>query len=387
MSFLDRYEGGNLKRSASNEWKIEGIPGLLISNGMFNHTMEGYGGKTALDWLVKVRGMEFKEAVRQLAGDEVTPTAQRAAPQPSPRKKDPKVYFQLPTASENNEVAISYLESRSIDRAIIQTCIDNGSLYQSAPDNRRINWIDEEGEITPAFKTIKKNGESREMPWREVIKTSCIFVGRDENNHPAYASQRQVDGDFKGDIAGSKKAHGFCLPANDPASQSLAVFEAPIEALSHATLSKHLNSQIDAHRLFLGGVFSLALKQFLENNESIKTIYLCLNNDEAGQTAMKRIAEELAFNDKYQGIKIVPWPPSQGNDYNQMLTTLYPAYTVPEQAQTREQPQTVQPQTPKQPNIQPSKDTRTAEPSKSDRPQPTKTRTETKAKKPAVPSL
>ena len=66
LSYLQTYEPGELtkKRPTDKEYRTKTHDSLVISNGRWNWTTRGFGGKTALDYLIKVRGMEFVEAVR-----------------------------------------------------------------------------------------------------------------------------------------------------------------------------------------------------------------------------------------------------------------------------------------------------------------------------------
>ena len=49
---------------------------------------------------------------------------------------------------------------------------------------------------------------------------------------------RSITGDLKKDVYGSDKEFSFCYPPQKPGSRHVAVFEAPIDALSHATLQE-----------------------------------------------------------------------------------------------------------------------------------------------------
>ena len=69
----------------------------------------------------------------------------------------------------------------------------------------------------------------------------------------------------------------------------------------------------DGHRLSLGGVSSVALNGFLEQNPQITNIQLCLDNDKAGHDATNRIIKELLSDKQYVNIKIAP--PPIGKDY------------------------------------------------------------------------
>ena len=67
------------------------------------------------------------------------------------------------------------------------------------------------------------------------------------------------------------------------------VFEAPIDLLSFLCLFKK-DWQKQSY-LALGGVGEKALLRFLSDRPNIKTVYLCLDSDEAGNDACSRLAE------------------------------------------------------------------------------------------------
>jgi len=66
----------------------------------------------------------------------------------------------------------------------------------------------------------------------------CVFKGKDENGKTQYAAIRSTTSDFKRDADGSVKKCSFLLTPDDPNRAAVAVFEAPIDALSHQTLCK-----------------------------------------------------------------------------------------------------------------------------------------------------
>lgn len=93
------------------------------------------------------------------------------------------------------------------------------------------------------------------------------------------------------------------------------MFEAPIDALSHATLAARRGEHWrDRHRLTLAGDSLIALRQFLADHPNITTIDICTDNDPTG----RRIAADIhnlcdgayTVNDRF---------PRRGKDYNEYL--------------------------------------------------------------------
>ena len=87
-------------------------------------------------------------------------------------------------------------------------------------------------------------------------------------------------------MKGSDKAFNFCYRGE---GEKLFVFEAPVDLLSFLCLFKK-DWQKHSY-LSLGGVGEKALVRFLSDRPSVKTIYLCLDSDEAGNEACSRIAK------------------------------------------------------------------------------------------------
>ena len=66
---------------------------------------------------------------------------------------------------------------------------------------------------------------------------NCAFVGYDENGKARYCALRAPgkDSKFRQDVENSDKTYGFCMEGR---SDRVYEFEAPIDAMSHATLCK-----------------------------------------------------------------------------------------------------------------------------------------------------
>jgi len=281
LSYLQTYEPHSIRKSGRNEYCLVEHDSLKISNGKFHWFSRGVGGYSTLDFLVKVRGMEFVEAVQALTDGQNTQSrqSQRLPPKINSPPKQPKP-FTLPTANANNDRVIAYLRGRGIDRDVIKRCIEAGTLYES--------------------------------------KSHCIFVGFDGDT-PRFACERGTTDDYKKDVSGSDKRFSFFLPPNNPDSHSLAVTEAPADALAHATIHKMNGDKWDGYRLSLGGCSSLALISFLERHSEINSVQLCLDADKAGRDATSRIIRELLSDKRFSHLKITVAPPPRGKDYADTL--------------------------------------------------------------------
>jgi hypothetical protein len=240
LGYLQSREPDNIHKVGS-EYRLRDHDSLTISNGRFHWHSRGIGGSNAIDYLTKVRGFGFVEAVQSLVG--VSVPAYSTVQECKPRA------FVLPDCNGDNERAIAYLQGRGIALPLIQDCIRRGALYEDTRHN-------------------------------------CVFVGFDDSGTPRYAALRGTVGDFKHDVAGSDKRHNFLLPPVNTNTPIVAVFESAIDSLAHATL----RSEFDGYRLSLGGVALSALVQFLTLHGEVGYVDVCTDNDEAGDACAAQIA-------------------------------------------------------------------------------------------------
>ena len=68
LTYLQNYEPQNLKRVARSTYCTREHDSLKISNGKWHWFSRGVGGKTALDYLIKVKEIPFIEAVETILG-------------------------------------------------------------------------------------------------------------------------------------------------------------------------------------------------------------------------------------------------------------------------------------------------------------------------------
>ncbi len=281
LSYLETYDPQELKRCGPDEYCTRAHDSLKISHGKWCWHSRGIGGRTALDYLIKVRGMDFVGAVEALCGYRAPPPSERPAPKP-------KKPFALPEASRCATAVVSYLQGRGIDPDLIGVCIQAGTLYES----RRFH--------------------------------NCVFVGKDLEGRARFACLRGTQDKFRMDVEGSDKRYNFALLAADPACHRLAVAESPIDALSLATLVKLSGDNWrGSHFLSLGGTAPRAMLQFLHDHPTITQVSLCLDNDEAGLKGIRRLEQAIRDDSELTGrISLIysnPPPAEYGKDYNEFL--------------------------------------------------------------------
>ena len=289
LDYLQTYEPSNVRKCGANEYRMVEHDSLKISNGKWFRHSRQYGGHSALDFLVKVRGVHFVDAVQSLTAgryfsqdrDKTISKASPTLPRPPPKPAKPTKPLSLPKPNKNCDKVFAYLRGRGISKTAINHCITAGTLYESTAHR-------------------------------------CVFVGKD-GDKPKFACERGTADDWKKDVAGSNKQFSFTLPPENPNSQNLVVTESPIDCLAHFTIHEIGQTGFDGHRLSLGGVSSLALTSFLERNPQISNIQLCLDNDKAGKEATARIVKELLGDKRFSNLKITVAPPPIGKDYADTL--------------------------------------------------------------------
>ena len=199
--------------------------------------------------------------------------------------QDIRKAFSLPWARRCATSAVSYLQRRGISPDVISRCFRDGLFYEA-----------------------RHHGEP-----------VCVFVGKDEAGKAKFACMRSIAGSLRKDVYGSDKEYSFCYPPRNPDSRHVAVFEAPIDALSHATLQELKGWKWDGYRLSLGGTSHVALTAFLKRHPEIRRVSLYMDNDLGGLKNARRIKAMLHEDQRFRHIRVGVNPPRTGKDYNEML--------------------------------------------------------------------
>ena len=197
LTYLKNFEPDELVKVSANIYCTRTHDSLKISNGKWYWFSEGIGGYNALDYLVKVRGISFKEAIEKIMGlGSVCPVQEIKPSKPPPPKK-----LVLPQKSNSSNVVTQYLFDRGIDYEIITDCIDKGLIYES-------------------------------LQYHNVV-----FVGQNECGEVKYAAYRATNKSrIMGNAKGSDRRYSFQISGID--KSDVHIFESAIDALSYATLCK-----------------------------------------------------------------------------------------------------------------------------------------------------
>ena len=282
VDFLNTYRPGELVRKSRDEYCTKSHSSLRItpSKNLFHWCSQSKGGRGALEYLLTVEGMSFRSAVMLLNEMELVPFQQaRAAAEESSRTHD----FTLPRPDKNAQAATAYLMHRGISPKVLRYCLNEGILYQTTRGNYR----------------------------------NCVFVGKDEGGVPRSAFQRGCQGTYRGDVTGSQKKYGFLMQAENPDCDTVELYEAPIDAMSGATLRQYtdIGKWRSVHYLALGGLNYLPIDYFLQQHPEVKRVSLCFDRDAPGRNFTKIVAKRLAE----RGYIAQDAPPAIGKDYNDYL--------------------------------------------------------------------
>lgn len=279
LTYLQLYEPNNLVKLAGENYCTREHDSLKISNGKWHWFSRGIGGRSALDYLVKVKQIPFRDAVGILLNRPV----QNYEPMKQIPVKEHKLL--LPELDGSCDIVRDYLQKRGINAVIIDYCIQHKTLFQTSKHH------------------------------------NAMFVGYDDSGVPRYAALRGTGTRFKSEVTGSDKHYSFSIMENKKAD-TVHLFEAAIDLMSYATLEliEGRDWKQDALLSLAGvyvtkrqGVVPVALQRFLEKNPQIKTLCLHLDNDEVGRGAASEIMAGLP---EY---RVINEPPSQGKDVNEQL--------------------------------------------------------------------
>lgn len=241
-------QGEKVKKSGSEyEW-LDGSQKVTIRGHLWYHQYEQKGGD-AIDFIRKFYNKDYAEAVQMLLsnyGGQIVNLQTTEREQKS---------FILPPRNDRMSRVFSYLLlTREIDKDVLFEFVRKKMIYESADFH------------------------------------NAVFVGYDSNGKPRHAHKRGTvtSNPYKGNVAGSQLEYSFHFNGT---SDKIFLFEAPIDMLSYISMYKE-NWKEHSYAASCS-ISDRVLFQCLKDNLNIKNVFLCFDNDEAGQTANKRIAEKL----------------------------------------------------------------------------------------------
>lgn len=243
-------------------------------NEWYDHAEER--GGHAVSFIQKFYGLNYPEAVSLLLGGDTG----NAFPAASEKEQEEPKPFELPPANSDMRRVYAYLvKRRGIDRDIVTAFARAKLLYEDAEYH------------------------------------NAVFVGTDADGVARHAHKRSTNSEgkaFRLNVEGSNPKHSFHHIGTDG---RLYVFEAPIDLLSYITLNPE-NWQEHSY-VACCGTSSHPVLELVAQHPEIKAVYLCLDNDEAGHTACKRM-EALLEMVGVQTMQLIPF----GKDWNDDLLSV-----------------------------------------------------------------
>lgn len=245
------HNGFEVENGDRHTVHVKNSGGLYLfkhGKGFFCFTTEKKGN--IVDFAMEYLNLGRREAMEEILG---TGLCGSACPGPQPQKqKEHKPMVLPPHDISNNRTAAYLVLQRRLDEEIVYGLMDRGLIYQSKETER---------------------GRPR---------VNCAFVGYGPGGVPGYCCLRGMGpgSSFRQDVDGSRKECGFLIPGR---SRRVYEFEAPIDAISHATLCKiHGIDWTKDYRLSEGCLSDRALQAFLKDHPDIREVVFCYDNDTEG---------------------------------------------------------------------------------------------------------
>ncbi len=277
--------GGTLKRSGSEyEW-MDGSQKVTIRGHLWFHQYEQKGGD-AISFVQRFMDKSYPEAMEYLLGGSmgtltISPPIEKKTQEP----------LEMPPRNDSMRRVYGYLlNHRGLDKSVVDFFVRGGMLYESADYH------------------------------------NAVFVGYDKSGKPKHATMRGTAGStFRGNAPNCQPEFSFHFHGK---SDTVYIFEAPIDMLSYISMNK--NGWQQHSYAALCGVGDRVLYQMMQDSPHIKKVMVCLDNDIEGKKAIKRITERLSI----KGIEHQVLVPNH-KDWNEDL--LYPEDDEPIEDQ-EEQP-------------------------------------------------
>ena len=267
LTYLQNYEPYELVKVSSGTYTTKKHDSVRISNGLWHRFSANIGGKSAIDYLIKVEGYTLPQAVKRVL-NRIDISPPRYIKQES-KSKEKRII--LPKKASTNDQIVDYLMNRGIDESIINYCIINNLIYQ------------------------------------EESTKNVVFLGYDDNKNIKYAGLRSTDNErFMKDAKGSSKEYSFRIVNNK--INTIHLFESSIDLLIALSGVYQTQKEISESKL------PITIENFLKKNKNIEEIILHFDNDNAGRNATKAFL--FLLGDEYK-VRDIPAP--VGKDINDYL--------------------------------------------------------------------
>lgn len=290
LAFLRVYNPQDLVKESCNSYCLKSHSSLKISttNNLWYQFSTETGGRSALDYLIKIEGLQFTDAVKMVNRYCSNLVADNEVNNQKVQNFKGIQTLKIPLTDQDIDSVRRYLNDRGISNNVIDYCREKGLIKQ----------------------------ESRYK--------NAMFCGYDYEGQLKYISVRGTinNSKYKGIVSGSDKQYSFrFIPDNIVHVNALHIFEAVVDLLSYATILDMGGADFrDYIMLSLDGVSAQyaqlpkALDKLLYDFPHIQNIVLHFDRDEVGLSASKSLSTILSG--KYSVITVLP---KHGKDVNDEL--------------------------------------------------------------------
>lgn len=173
-----------------DELHVKGYGGFYvnINTNAWTCFSENKGGTNAVNCLTEMLGMDFKAAVRELAGGSISYTPRRENNSFSAVKKQ----LVLPEKADNMKKVFAYLcQTRKINSEIVSQLAHDKLLYQDTRGNAVFVHRDENGKIVGA----EIQGTNSEIRYKGVAQgtSESVFAVKIGEPKKAYVFESAID--------------------------------------------------------------------------------------------------------------------------------------------------------------------------------------------------
>lgn len=291
LSYLLKCHPEEVERISGNYYQLKKHDSLKLDHGLWHWYKQKVGGRSAVDFLVKVENMKFLDAVTLIYQEYFNgvPDSDDRFYSFSKTVKKASNNLTFPIRAENNNDVIRYLLKRKISEEIVGYVIKNNLVYQ------------------------------------EKAHKNVVFVGKDYEGNDKCFTMRGTFGHFHHTTSGSDRHFPFRI-TNNPLNNQLHLFEAPIDLLSYITLYIPLCEIGEFNGLSLLGIsdykqdgeLPIALLKYIEIYPQLDSIFIHFDNDEAGKKAAVSLKGLLEKRGKNVFVESAPY----GKDFNEYLVML-----------------------------------------------------------------
>ncbi len=272
-------------RHDKHKWR-NGDHIISISGPLFMDWLADAGGRGAIDLVMQVQGVEFKEAVEWLLGRDLSQRPAHVATYAQTEEREPRT-LEVPAANEHRWAGVrEYLvETRKLPAVLVDRLNERDLIFADNHQN-----------------AVFLRHELQAQTWSrgEVIGASLRGTWGEANH-------------FHGLAPGSARDQGwFWIGTGQGPVNRVLLVESPIDAMSLAVLDRAQRGP-EGVSIYLstdgsGGVPTEALKMVLRSGGLVAAAF---DADVAGETMAWRVAQQVP------GIERLT--PNQGKDWNEVL--------------------------------------------------------------------